>query len=83
MDAADVTVVVPTKNEADNILPFLASIPATVSLIVVDASDDATPCLIAENRCNKTRIVRSCAHIAQAHNEGALLATTPGALYRR
>lgn len=81
MDAADVTIVVPTKNEADNILPFLASIPATAPLIVVDASDDATPRLIAENRCDKTQIVRSRAHIAQARNEGARLATTPWLLF--
>ena len=68
MDVEDVTVVLPTRNEADNIVPFLASLPPTVALIVVDASRDATPRLIEANRPAHTTLLRSQAHIAAARN---------------
>ncbi len=46
----DTTVVLPTNNEAHNTLPFLASLQPSVSLIVVDASDDQTPDLNSSER---------------------------------
>ncbi len=44
------TVAVPTKDEADNIGPFLDSLDARVALIVVDASADDTRDLIRQRR---------------------------------
>ena len=38
----DVTVIVPTRNEAANIARFLGSLPQAIALIVVDKSSDAT-----------------------------------------
>ncbi|HHY56519.1 MAG TPA: glycosyltransferase [Chloroflexi bacterium] len=81
MDVEDVTVVLPTRNEADNIVPFLASLPPTVALIVVDASRDATPRLIEANRPAHTTLIRSQAHIAEARNIGARAAHTPWLLF--
>ena len=77
----DITVVLPTRNEEHNILPFLASLPRSVSLIVVDASDDQTPHLIYSNRSERTKVLRSTAHIAEARNIGGRAATTPWLLF--
>lgn len=81
MNVEDVTVVLPTRNEADNIIPFLASLPPQVALIVVDASDDATPRLIEANRPACTTLIRSHVHIAEARNIGARAAHTPWLLF--
>jgi glycosyltransferase involved in cell wall biosynthesis len=35
---ADITLILPTRDEARNIRQFLASVPAQIRLIVVDAS---------------------------------------------
>lgn len=77
----DITVVLPTRNEAHNIVPFLASLPPSVSLIVVDASDDLTPHLVYTNRPERTKVLRSTAHIAVARNIGGRAATTPWLLF--
>lgn len=76
-----VTVVVPTKNEAHNIVPFLHSLPDGVSLVVVDASEDETPELIAQHRPQNTRIIHSLAKIAQARQIGAAAARTKWLLF--
>lgn len=81
VNVEDVTVVLPTRNEADNILPFLASLPSEAALIVVDASSDATPHLIEANRPARTTLIRSQAHIAEARNIGARAARTPWLLF--
>ncbi len=77
----DVTVVLPTRNEAHNILAFLASLPPSVSLIVVDASDDQTPNVIRTTRPERTKVIRSTANIAVARNIGACAAKTPWLLF--
>ncbi len=77
----DITVVLPTKNEERNIAPFLDSLPPSVALIVVDASDDRTPFLVQSIRPERTQVVRSAAHIAEARNIGARLATTAWLLF--
>ncbi|MEQ8717334.1 MAG: glycosyltransferase [Acidimicrobiales bacterium] len=72
----DVTVVVPTRNEAANVGRFLTSLPTDVALVVVDASDDDTPDLIERIRPSAT-VLRERAHIAEARQIGADAATTP------
>ncbi|MBN1582635.1 MAG: glycosyltransferase [Anaerolineae bacterium] len=78
---ADVTVVLPTKNEAHNIVLFLQSLPVDIALVVVDASEDDTVALIAEHRPRHTRIIHSPARIAEARQIGATSAQTEWVLF--
>ncbi len=68
---ADVAVVVPTKNERDNIVAFLASLPDEIPLVVVDASTDDTRDIIRARRPRNTTIIESDAHISEARQIGA------------
>jgi glycosyltransferase involved in cell wall biosynthesis len=76
-----VTIIVPTKNEAKNIAAFLKSIPLTVELIVVDASDDETPQIISALRSKQTRVIRDQSNIARARQIGGERAETPWLLF--
>jgi glycosyltransferase involved in cell wall biosynthesis len=76
-----VTVIVPTKNEADNIGFFLATLPDEICLIVVDDSDDDTPELISTLRPQNTRLLRLPGNISEARQEGASQARTPWLLF--
>lgn len=66
-----ISIVIPTRNEAACIRDFLASLPDDVELIVVDASDDATPAIIRQARPCNTRVIRAPVHIAAARQIGA------------
>lgn len=77
----DVTVIAPTRNERDNVAPFLASLPADVQLIVVDASDDDTAARIMELRPHRTHVERFPGNIPVARQRGAQLAATPWLLF--
>lgn len=81
MDIREITVIVPTKNEAVNIERFLSSLPPAVKLIVVDASQDCTTRLIRLIRPGNTRVIRSEAHIAGARHIGACASTTRWLLF--
>lgn len=76
-----VTLVVPTRDEAENIPAFVAALPPAVPLVVVDASRDATPRLVLELRPENTSVVRSRSGIAAARHLGALQARTPWLLF--
>jgi glycosyltransferase involved in cell wall biosynthesis len=65
------SVVVPTRNEANRIGGLLASLPSAIELVVVDASDDATPDIVLALRPERTRVIRSRAGIAEARQIGA------------
>jgi glycosyltransferase involved in cell wall biosynthesis len=78
---SDITVIVPTKNEAHNVPQLIQSIPQPVNLIVVDASDDHTPELCLKLRPQNTIVIRSQAHIAEARNIGARAASTNWLLF--
>ena len=54
------TIIVPTRNEAANIASFLDSIPAATELIVVDKSTDGT----AESCAGAGRATRPCSSAA-------------------
>jgi glycosyltransferase involved in cell wall biosynthesis len=73
---SDLTVVLPTRNEAGNIRSFLDSIPPAVSLVVVDASDDATPAIIEELRPHRTTILRRPGGISFARQLGSEAASS-------
>lgn len=77
----DVTIIAPTRNERDNVAPFLASLPPDVPLIVVDASDDDTAERILALRPDRTRVERFPGNIPVARQRGALLAGTPWLLF--
>ncbi|MCA9973655.1 MAG: glycosyltransferase [Anaerolineales bacterium] len=77
----DVTVIVPTRDEARNIRPFLASLPPQVPLIVVDASEDDTPDIVMRARPEQTRILRRPTTVTQARQMGAAMARTTWLLF--
>lgn len=68
-----VTIVVPTRNEAQNIGAFLKSLPSGIPLVVVNASDNDTARLIARQRLFLIRIMRK----KQPSPKGAALARKP------
>lgn len=73
-DLHDISVVIPTRNEAHNIAACLASLHPAVELIVVDASDDGTDALILQLRPHRTAVIRSNARITLARQLGAQVA---------
>lgn len=77
----DVTVIVPTRNEQSNILAFLESLPDRVSLIVIDASQDATLELVQRQRPAHTLVLRHPGNVAEARQVGAEAARTTWLLY--
>jgi glycosyltransferase involved in cell wall biosynthesis len=81
MDLQNVTIIVPTKNERTNIVPFLESIPRDMRLIVVDASDDDTRDVIRRVRPENTEIIRDRGNIACARQRGAEAAEAEWLLY--
>lgn len=76
-----VTLIVPTRNEAHNIGPFLNSIPPHLPLIVVDASDDETPRLVLAQRPHATQVLRRPSNVTEARQIGAKVATTTWLLF--
>lgn len=82
MPALDqVTLVLPTRNEAANIGAFLASLPPQLRLIVVDASDDDTPAMVKRLRPKACQVLRSRAGVSAARQIGAEAAATPWLLF--
>jgi glycosyltransferase involved in cell wall biosynthesis len=81
MDLSELTIIVPTRNEAHNIPDFLNSLHPSVSLIVVDASEDDTPDLVTRIRPDNSQVIRDPGKIAEARQIGAKAATTPWLLF--
>lgn len=77
----NVTVIVPTRNERNNIPAFLASLPANVPLVVVDASTDDTPDIIRQQRPSHTQVICQPANVTEARCIGAAVATTEWLLF--
>lgn len=75
------TVIVPTRNEAKNIQGFLRSLPDQVALIVVDASEDNTPELVNKYRPNRTSVLCHPGRISEARFYGAQMAQSPWLLF--
>jgi glycosyltransferase involved in cell wall biosynthesis len=68
------SVVVPTKNERQNLPRFLASLPGDVELVLCDASDDGTPELALAHRPRNTVVLAAPGSIATARQAGAEIA---------
>jgi glycosyltransferase involved in cell wall biosynthesis len=73
-----ITVIIPTRNEVNNLPIVLPSLPNDIPLILVDASQDETPELALRLRPRNTRILRSPLGIAAARNLGAESAAHSG-----
>lgn len=76
MNIDALTVVVPTKNESENIGAFLRSLDPRVSLLVVDASTDETPDRILDARPERTVVIRDEGTIPEARQIGLEAAET-------
>ncbi len=76
MDQNDISVVVPTRNEARNITALLHSIPAHIPLVVVDSSDDETPDIIRAMRPAYTVVLSRRCSISEARQLGAEIVRT-------
>jgi glycosyltransferase involved in cell wall biosynthesis len=81
MRLEELTVVVPTKNEAANVGPFLASLDPRVALVVVDASTDDTRERIAALRPERTRVIADAGTIPVARQAGLEVAETEWVLF--
>jgi glycosyltransferase involved in cell wall biosynthesis len=81
MQHPDLTVVVPTRNEARNIPLFLASLPADLPLVVVDASDDDTPEIVRRLRPESTLVIEKRCTIPEARQVGAEAARSEWLLF--
>ena len=76
MNLADVTLIVPTKNEARNIGRFLAAVPPGLQVIIVDASTDGTCRIIRQmGRC-RTLILCHGGNVAAARQMATQCART-------
>jgi GT2 family glycosyltransferase len=65
VNTSDVTLIIPTRNEARNIAAFLASVPDHVQLIVVDSSADHTPELVETLRPHNSTVIRQQCSVTQ------------------
>lgn len=81
LDPAQLTIVVPTRNEAGNLPGFLASLPPDIPLILVDASDDVTPDLALALRPARTLVLRFPVNVTRARQIGAEAADAPWLLF--
>ncbi len=81
MDLTDLTLIVPTKNEAHNIQRFLEAIPPEVSILIVDASSDGTDDIVRRHGRHQIRILRDGGNIATARQLGAERAQTEWLLF--
>lgn len=78
---SSITVIVPTRNEAQNIATFVGSLPGQLRLIVVDKSDDNTPDIVQQARACNTKILRCSGTLTEARQVGAEAAETEFLLF--
>jgi glycosyltransferase involved in cell wall biosynthesis len=77
----ELTLIVPTKNEALNIGRFLAAIPADIRIIVVDASTDNTLDIVRQTGRTAIRVLRDGGNIAAARQLASEAARTEWLLF--
>jgi GT2 family glycosyltransferase len=81
MDINDITVIIPTKDEAKNIVSFLESLPAEIALIIVDSGTDRTAESTLKFKPQKTKVISEVCNIPQARQLGADTAATEWLLF--
>src|SRR5688572_19719484 len=77
----NLTIVVPTRNEAANIEGFLRSLPTEVALVVVDKSEDSTREIIDRVRPLNTLVIACEGTLTEARQLGAARAATRWMLF--
>jgi glycosyltransferase involved in cell wall biosynthesis len=77
----ELTVILPTRNEAHNIHNFLKSLPENINLIVIDASEDPTQDIVNSLRPDYTELIRHPATVTEARRIGADAEKTPWLLF--
>ena len=81
MNLNDITVIIPTKNEARNIVTFLSNLPSDIPLIVVDSSDDETREVMQQQRPENTQIIFKKCTIPEARQTGVEAASSTWVLF--
>lgn len=81
MQLSELTLILPTRDEARNIAAFLGSVPPEPRLVVVDASRDDTPERIEALRPANTLVLREPGSVAHARQRGAEIARTRWLLF--
>jgi len=77
----DLTIVVPTRNEAANIGGLLGSIPPQAAVIVVDRSTDATRDRVRDARPQGTTVIECDRSLTEARQVGAYCARSRWLLF--
>jgi glycosyltransferase involved in cell wall biosynthesis len=77
----EISLILPTRDEQNNIGAFLDSLPRELHLIVVDASSDGTPDLIEHLRPDNTLVLREPSTVTEARQIGSSAARTDWLLY--
>jgi len=81
MNLEEITLIVPTKNEAPNIEYFLDSVSCDINIIIVDASTDNTCDIIQSRRQSSIQFIRDGGNIATARQLAAEHAKTDWLLF--
>jgi glycosyltransferase involved in cell wall biosynthesis len=81
MNLENLTIIVPTKNEARNIEAFLGTVPFFIRIIIVDASTDRTCEIIHQKKRKNVTIIKDDGNIAMARQIGAEAAMTEWLLF--
>lgn len=81
MHWTEITLIVPTKNEAHNVGRFLESIPTDIRIIIVDASSDGTGDIIRQTGRKSVRVLHDGGNIAVARQLAAENARTEWLLF--
>jgi glycosyltransferase involved in cell wall biosynthesis len=79
--ANELTIIVPTRNEAANIRGFLASIPPTIAVIIVDHSRDDTLEIARRSRTARLTLLECVGSLTEARQLGAEHAVTRWLLF--
>jgi glycosyltransferase involved in cell wall biosynthesis len=75
------SIIVPTRNEAANVEAFLSSVPEEIELIVVDNSTDGTADIVRSRRPRRTTVLECNDSLTAARQRGALAARTRWLLF--
>jgi glycosyltransferase involved in cell wall biosynthesis len=77
----DLTIIVPTRNEAANIGSFLRSIPPEIAVVIVDGSSDETRAIVHGIRPTNTTLLDCPGSLTAARQLGAARAATHWLLF--
>ncbi len=77
----EVTLIVPTRNEAHNVERLLSSVPRGLQVVVVDASTDATPEIVRGLLAPGSVLLREQSNVSAARQRGATLASRDWLLF--